>query len=320
MAPTPKPKSIPSPPQPSNRVEWTLVTPSLAQEWLNTINDTNRNRPLSWPRIGQYTNAMRRGEWRFVGDPLRFGTQFGKDVCYDGEHRLTALVQSGTSHWFLCVYGLSVKDRDAVDQGRNRSAGDVLALAYNVINGTTVAAWTRLLHETLDATPDVAPRDGVVVITPVQDDEASCELPSDALKGANGKRLLSISDIHSIFENNKQSYDWAVGLLGGSVIAPVGSAAIFCYGINPTKAQEFFEGVHRGVGLPLDSPALIVRNHIATMKAKGRLSSGPNRTDLLRRIIRAFDYHVKGLPLKAIPKPSTPNAAWVQVWRTGTAK
>lgn len=306
--------SVPKPPKPTNRTVWVCVTPAIAQEWLNTINATNPNRPLSWPRIEQYADAMRNGGWRFVGDPFRFGTQLGKDVCYDGEHRLTAQVQSGTSHWAICVYDLSEEDRAAIDQGRNRSAGDVLTLAYGVPNGATVAAWTRLLHETLDATPDVA-KDAPDSI-PVLDD---AETPSEAVKPRKGgKRLLSISDIHNIIENHSAAYDWAHRLLGGSVIAPVGSAAIFCYGINPTKAQEFFEGVHRGVGLPSDSPALIVRNHIATMKAKGSLSSGPNRTDLLRRIIRAFDYHVKGLPLKAIPKPSTPNAAWVHVWRTST--
>ena len=71
--------------------EIVTLTPALAAEWLNS---NTCNRPLSTLRASRYARDMKAGDWRFNGETISF-TADGRLV--DGQHRLTAVVESGVT-------------------------------------------------------------------------------------------------------------------------------------------------------------------------------------------------------------------------------
>jgi hypothetical protein len=72
-----------------------------------------------------YAEAMRRGQWKFNGDSIRLSKT---NVLLDGQHRLHAVVESGTSQWFIFVDDLDDDSFDTIDQGRKRTGSDVLSI------------------------------------------------------------------------------------------------------------------------------------------------------------------------------------------------
>jgi len=68
---------------------------------------------------------MAAGHWPFTGDPIRFTTDL---ELIDGQHRLQAIIEADVTIPLVVVFGLEPRAKHALDMGRKRSAGDVLAL------------------------------------------------------------------------------------------------------------------------------------------------------------------------------------------------
>lgn len=116
--------------------EWELITPDVAEELLK-LNDNNRNpRP---DRINKYARAIDLGDWGLTGQPIIIDWN-GK--LMDGQHRLMAVVQTGTSVWILVVRGVDPELMPLIDKGAARTAGDAFAWA-GVQNSNVVAAAMR---------------------------------------------------------------------------------------------------------------------------------------------------------------------------------
>ncbi len=98
-----------------------------------------------------YARDMRSGRWPFTGDPIRFTTD---GELIDGQHRLHAVIEADLTIPFLCVFGLEPRAKHALDTGRKRSAGDVLALKGYPQAARLSGAARQLLyikHNTLSA-------------------------------------------------------------------------------------------------------------------------------------------------------------------------
>lgn len=102
------------------KVTQKLITPMLAQKLL--AGNTG-NRPLNRLHVLRLAADMRAGRWKENGDTIRRAG----DRLIDGQHRLSAVVESGCS-----VSALLVEVEDdvftTIDQNRRRSAGDTLAV------------------------------------------------------------------------------------------------------------------------------------------------------------------------------------------------
>jgi hypothetical protein len=98
------------------------VDPELAKRML-AYNAKNRN--LSQKTVEAYARDMVSGDWLMTGDPVRFDV---KGNLIDGQHRLQAIAETGLTFKLLIVYGLEEKARYALDMGRKRNPGDMLAL------------------------------------------------------------------------------------------------------------------------------------------------------------------------------------------------
>jgi len=113
------------------------VTPPMAKEWLETAEPNYRK--LQKYRVKTLTRSMSHGYWKYNGESIKFNSN-GRLV--DGQHRLTAVVESGVSIVTEVIHGID--DVDEIDTGKPRHAGDVLG-SHGFINSNNLAAAARML-------------------------------------------------------------------------------------------------------------------------------------------------------------------------------
>lgn len=124
-------------PEPNIPIEWVLVTPQLAAEWLKR-NDCNR-RPRE-RTIAKYATDMRSGDWvPEAADPIRRAPD---GTLLDGQHRLMAVIEAGVSIWMLVVNDVDPSAQAVMDTGMNRNYADQIRMKGKQ-NHTTLAAVLR---------------------------------------------------------------------------------------------------------------------------------------------------------------------------------
>ena len=108
-----------------NQITYELrcVTPSQAEKWLK--NNT-WNRRLERRRVDRLVRELKAGNWRLNGDAIRF---YDDGTIADGQHRLTAVFESGVSIDSLIVRHLPREVMPTIDRGRTRQTTDVLKMA-----------------------------------------------------------------------------------------------------------------------------------------------------------------------------------------------
>lgn len=115
------------------------VTPERAKEYLER---NKGNRQLSKRTVQTYAEAIKRGEWKFNGESIKFD---GAGNLIDGQHRLHAIVLAGIAVELAVFRDLAVESFATIDTGRNRTAGDVLSI-MGTPYANEVAAAARLVY------------------------------------------------------------------------------------------------------------------------------------------------------------------------------
>jgi len=110
--------------QPKMRVM--QVTPDIARAWLQR---NTGNRPFRRANANKVLNDIKRGGWKMTGDAIRF-SKSGKLI--DGQHRLTAVVESGITVETLVISGLDDEIFDVIDTGAKRGKSDVVAIEFDL--------------------------------------------------------------------------------------------------------------------------------------------------------------------------------------------
>ena len=113
-----------------------IIDPDIAQ---HILGKNTQNRCLNPKLVNQYARDMLNGSWVFVGDPIRIASD---GTLLDGQHRLTAVCESGTSQRFVVIKGLRRDDQDVMDRGRKRTVGDILKI-HGESNHNILAASLR---------------------------------------------------------------------------------------------------------------------------------------------------------------------------------
>ena len=117
-----------------------LVTPATAERWL----DRNKgNRRLAKNTVVEYAAAMRRGEWMFNGETIKFDLEGN---LLDGQHRLAAVTVYGKPVEFGVFRGLPRDAFKTIDTGKKRNAADIVGLR-GVPNQSNIATAARLLFQ-----------------------------------------------------------------------------------------------------------------------------------------------------------------------------
>lgn len=219
-------------PSESLSVETVLITPQLAKEWLAT-NENNRS--IKKAKVSSFARQMESGEWMQSGEPIIFDSN-GK--LANGQHRLLAVIESGASVQMLVVSGVQPEAQSVMDTGTARTYGDVLHMQGRE-NAFSVAAIAKRL---------VAYDNGFI---------------SD---GRSGKSYPAPFEIAAAIERHPGIDASAAQCkrLARGVITPATIGMWHCVLTerDPYAAEEFFASFRDGVGLPLGSPILALRNRV----------------------------------------------------------
>lgn len=101
------------------------MTPALAKKWL-ALNLHNRSFK---PSVSErYARSMRNGDWLNNGEPIQFMQNGSGEVLANGQHRLSGVIESGTTQSFVVVRGLPLSAQETMDQGSKRKFSDMLQL------------------------------------------------------------------------------------------------------------------------------------------------------------------------------------------------
>lgn len=127
------------------KVQVKVITPAMAYDMLAKHLKPENQRKQSQSVIDSYARAMRAGQWVLTHQGIAIDEN-GELV--DGQHRLQAIVASGTPVEMLVTTGLSAVTKgghviDAIDRGSERKVGDQLALRHGVANASLYAAVAR---------------------------------------------------------------------------------------------------------------------------------------------------------------------------------
>jgi hypothetical protein len=97
------------------------------EEAINYLSLNKKNRPLRQVIVDNYALEMKRGNWRKnTGEGIKFCK---KGFLIDGQHRLSAILQSDKKFNMLVIYDIEENVFDVLDTGKNRGASDVFALS-----------------------------------------------------------------------------------------------------------------------------------------------------------------------------------------------
>jgi hypothetical protein len=242
------------------------ITPSVAKEMLKR---NPNNRGLSDSHVKFLAREMMGGNWMFDGQPIRLTEAGG---LLDGQHRLNAVVESGTTQKFLIVSGIESAAFKVMDTGKVRSAADVFGI--NGIKNAAVASATAKFimgHEMGYATSDT--------------------------QGAK----ISNTDILAYYKKTPKIEEY-IGTSGAFYKAfdrILTSSHIAGYRYlmgkkNYTKSDEFWNKVCYGLGLEKGCPAGILRKKLIADKMATASLGGFDKKAI---IIKAWNAYIKGQKL-----------------------
>ncbi len=115
-----------------------VITPELAEAMLQY---NTANRPVSFGTVKHYAAQMEAGQWRETFTPIQFsGTRL-----IDGQHRLSAVVESGAAISAWVAFGADDEVFAFIDIGKKRTASDIFSI-NGVKNPNVVAAAVRWVY------------------------------------------------------------------------------------------------------------------------------------------------------------------------------
>jgi hypothetical protein len=236
------------------------VSPELAERWLSR-NPKNRN--LRRAVVDAYARDMEAGRWHLNGETVKF-TEDGH-LC-DGQHRLSAIIQSGATVPVVVVRGLSPDVMVTVDAGAKRSYSDALKLAGEE-NTSTLAAVARraVMWER-----GMRTNTGAIRPTPLEMDDFIERHPE----------IRTSADLASRLASRER--------LPASVI---GLCHYLFAQLDPDAATWFLLRVADGDGLAATDPIAVLRARITRLRVSG---GRINETEGLALTIRAWNAHRSG--------------------------
>lgn len=121
------------------------ITPKQAEKYLQ-FNTSNRT--LRKSLVSQYARDMTNSKWKLTHQGIAFNCD---GTLLDGQHRLAAIVESGTTIDMLVVRGVDSRHQLVMDDHAKRSAYDALTLTKGEVVTATDVAIVRAVVELQDS-------------------------------------------------------------------------------------------------------------------------------------------------------------------------
>lgn len=245
------------------KVSKEIVTPKKAMEWLKR---NVHNRPLGQSHVNRLAGAMKAGTWKVNGETIKFN---GNGDLIDGQHRLNACVTSGVQFESYVVTGLEHEAFDTIDQGKSRTASDVLARrgekAY-----CTLSAAVRIVHQ-LKTT------------------------------GTMDRVGVRADEIVSTLEANpglRESCEYILAMQSRIVQGSIAVALHFLFREkDAARADLFWTRVLAGEGLTNGMPEYRLRERLISNKAS---SAKLGAADIIGLAIKAWNFSKTGKSIKSL--------------------
>lgn len=257
------PTSAPKP-LPVVEYETCFIDPQQAEELL-TLNTSNR--PMNKAHVSFLAEQMRTNSWQFAGDPIRISES---GVLLDGQHRLAAIVESGTTQLILILRNLPNETFHVMDTGRMRKSGDVVAIAGHK-NAALLASVARSI---------VNYQRGVIGNTLTNSGRV-------VGKVVTNKEILEFIDTIDLQPYILTAMKWyrQCNYLSNSEYA-------FFYFVfsekSETDAVQFFDSFASGANLSLESPILALRKKIEQYKHNRVSISSKEKVYMLFKVWNAY--------------------------------
>ena len=103
-----------------------LITPEIAAQYLQL---NKHNRPLSLAKVKEWAKEMKEKKWRETHQGIAFDTDGN---LIDGQHRLSAVVESGESVYMIVAYNCDPESFRVIDDGMNRSGAALFSIQYKI--------------------------------------------------------------------------------------------------------------------------------------------------------------------------------------------
>lgn len=248
------------------------ITPKKAEQYLNS---NNANRALRTGVVEKYADDMRNGAWTQCIAPIAF---YDDGEVADGQHRLWAIVESGTTQSFLVVRDLP------------RTAG------LNIDTG---------LSRTLADNADISGAARGTVTTGLLSVSRSIELGQRPDSGTSNTRKLEILERHrdatsfAVNQGPKGKY-----MMAAPVLAAIGRAWYYEKDKEDALARlkHFSAVMSTGFGNgDEDSAAITLRNTLMTNATKGITATAIWR-ELFLKAQNCVWYFVRRKPLFVLKK------------------
>jgi len=247
------------------------ISPSIATEMLKK---NYNNRKLSKQNVRYLSKQMKDGQWLFDGQPIRFD-EFER--LLDGQHRLSAVIESDTTQKFLIVSGLSGDTFKVMDTGKSRSGGDSL-LVLGVRYATDVSAIAK----------------------------ASIRFKSGYYGDSSSRMNASNTDIVKWWEDNKSSNieelikKADVLKRSFSGVMTRSQVAFFMYTFNEVNvltSELFMSKLCTGLDLDVNSPIFVLRKRLIEDKMS---KSNLPQTERFALIIKAWNFYRLNKSIKTL--------------------
>lgn len=249
---------IDSPPETSKVF---AITPTIAEALLREYNFGNR--PKKPKAIARYADDMAAQQWTVTGDTIKFSQE---KRLRDGQNRLMACVRARAAFCTYIVFGIDDAAFDRMDQGRNRSGSDVLAIAgYSYTAALSGAVrWAHLIETERAKHRDTYPAPEVLRL----------------LQERYGTLQDFLQQARAIYINTKQPLSMVTALL------------YLFHRANPAKARDFASAWETGNKAPEFTPIDLMQRKIWGLQA---LTSGRVH-DVVRAalVIKAWNLFVVG--------------------------
>ncbi len=210
------------------------INPAKARTYLASNGE---NRRVSRKTVLKYADAMRKGQWSLTGEPIIFDRS---DRLMDGQHRLHACIESGTSFQSVVMRGIDSTSFVDINTGRTRSPGDVLYIA-GYSRGKLAAAAIKVIWG-MEA------------------------MENDANVNSLRKIGVTRQDLIAFMEEHEEELGEAVSVVDGDgkdILRPPSLFVGLRYRFgraNRLRAQEFFDALSTGADLSSSSPIWKLRS------------------------------------------------------------
>ncbi len=226
-------------------IKWEEITPKRAAAYLEK---NVSNRTVRKGTVAAYARDMKQGNWV----PTHQGIAFNdREELIDGQHRLHSIVESGVTVRMLVTRGIpaetgSMQTMDAVDRGAVRGVADQLQLQHGYRNSAQVAGCGSAIAQL-------------------------------TLQKWLGR--ITVPQMLKVLEIYGRHIEPVIQVANNSKIkvfrrAPVNGPLALARVVAPQRIDDFVKQLESGAGLAVDSPVLLLRNHLLTA---GSLTTQDNR-------------------------------------------